>query len=215
MIDEIEKKFNCEQKEVMAFFQNLKEQKKEIELKFINQVYMHTGNSIVVWNEITNSWDVRLFKYGIEFSVKAKSDEIDKINELIKKCYDNLSAHKDLSIRLRKTKQKDKEWVEFTIKFPTENEFVQHEFEYVLNGYEFLDEFFELEKSCVKKTRYVFSWNKKDVELDIFINSPHIVLEVEFDSIEEMESFSYDGLPIIEETNISNKYIAFSHLNNA
>lgn len=212
MNKEIEKKFTCDKDKVMTFFQNLKSKKIDVNMKFINQVYMYKKNASVVWNTKSMSWDVRLYNEDTQFSLRAKKDEVDLINSLVNKYPDNLVLSKDISVRLRKSKLKNNESVEFTIKFPSDNKYMQYEFEYSIEEYDFLDYFFEHQKTSIKKTRYMFDWNYKIVELDIFINSPHIVLEVEFDSIEEMEKYSFDGLPILDETNLSNKTIAFSNI---
>ncbi len=212
MNKEIEKKFTCDKDKVMSFFQHLKSNKVNVDMKFINQVYMYNRNAHVSWNKKEKTWDVKLYNENIEFSLKAKEKEFDLINKLVDKHPDNLASSKDVSVRVRKSKLKNKEFVEFTIKFPSDNKYMQYEFEYLIENYNFLDDFFEHQKTSVKKTRYMFDWNSKVVELDIFINSPHIVLEVEFKSMDEMEGYSFDGLPIVDETNISNKLIAFSNI---
>jgi CYTH domain-containing protein len=209
---EIEKKFSCQKEKVMSFFQQLKKDKINVDMRFINQIYFHKDNARVLWNASESSWQVTLLKYNKTFKLKANKSELDMIEQTVAKYDINLVNGFRVSSRVRKSKQDRTETVLFTIKFPTDEECKSLEFEYEIEDYKFLDDFFEKEKACVKKTRYMFMWNNKLVELDIFINSDHIVLEVEFVSIEEMNNYSFNGLPIEEETSLSNIKIAFSHI---
>lgn len=208
---EIEKKWTCNRKVAEDFILNLSKNS-EIIKKDITQVYFHDQNAKVIFKKNKNLWKIKFLDENKIINIQVSQEEADLINKGLEQYDGNLVGKKGIATRIRRTIVNGVEDVLFTLKAPTELEHQDYEFEYSIPKEEFFDHFFENQVAKVVKTRNVFNWNNETVELDFFINSDHTYLEVEFKTMEALNDFIPNGLPIEKEGGLSNKKIALSHL---
>ncbi len=112
-------------------------------------------------------------------------------------------------IRLR---QKGKKYYR-THKVPTDNPVKRVEYENEISEEEFLVYWAKTEARRVEKTRNYIESEGHTIELDVFLgdNSGHIMVEVEFDTIESAELFTppgWFGLEVTEDMRYTNSDIA-------
>ena len=181
-------------------------QMKRVRKQPIDQCYFVEQAADILFDWIKHVWVIQLNKSDLCLEVKALDKELDQLYNIIHHVDGNLINIHGSSFRLRKKKGK----FLFTAKFIDDDEF-----EYELDMTDDTYILWESMLAPVSKLRHLFKFNEHTRELDLFnkIKTPDHLLEIEFETIEEKNTFVPEDflIEVTGQKQYSNKFIAISN----